>query len=101
MRKYLKKRRRGAPACAPGEAIGYDYSRNIPENTLFAVVFPKSKDILLTGGHTGPPLQIRENTLNRDVGEHRCALPHNNSGDVFFGNNHKKMVFSVEPYNYL
>ena len=64
---------------------------------VFAVVFPKTNDILLTGGHTGPPVQRRENLLNKDVGEHRCVLPHNNSGDTFFVNNRKNMVFAVQP----
>ena len=71
---------------APGEATGYDSSRNILENTLFAVVFPKSNDIILTGGHTGPPLQRHEYSLNREVGEHRCVLPDNNFAVVFLGN---------------
>src|SRR6056297_1416077 len=50
---------------------------------VFAVVFPKTNDISLAGGHTGPPLQRRENLLNKDVGEHLCVLPHNNSEDAF------------------
>ena len=46
-------------------------------------IFRKSSIISLAGGHTGPPLQRRENLLNKDVGEHLCVLPHNNSGDAF------------------
>jgi len=42
-----------------------------------------SKWLSTPGGHIGPPLQRHEKPLNRDVGEHRCVLPHNNSRDAF------------------
>src|SRR6056297_2928433 len=61
---------------------------------LFLNIFGKSKRRTFSGGHTGPPLQRYENVLNRDVGEHLCVLPQNNSRDDFFGDQSKKAFCS-------
>ena len=45
-------------------------------------IFGKSSIISLAGGHIGPPLQRRENLLNKDVGEHLCVLPHKIVGTI-------------------
>jgi len=67
----------------------------------FEDIFANSSIISLTGGHTGPPLQRRENLLNKDVGEHLCVLPHNNSGDTFLSIIAKIWFFEQEGQFFL
>jgi len=45
-------------------------------------IFGKSSIISLTGGHIGPPLQRRENLLNKDVGEYLRVLPERQHGTI-------------------
>ena len=54
------------------------------------IFIERSNNFSFAGGHTIPPLQKLVNTLKKDVEEHLCVLPQNNSGNEFLGKNREK-----------